>query len=180
MPVVVNAADSEESLRSLFERLSQGDLQSLEPLYGELAPKIYGLALWRTGSPADAADVVQEVFVRLAARAKQLGSVRNPRTYVFKMAHHASTDLFRMRRRETPPDEALVISVSPRNTEYTVRLNELLKQLPADQREAVYLRHIVGLSFREISTATGVTLFTAASRCRLAIRKLRARLGEVK
>jgi DNA-directed RNA polymerase specialized sigma24 family protein len=85
--------DSGESQRLLFKRLSSGDLQPLGLLYDELAPKIYGLALWRTGSSADASDTVQEVFVKLAARARQLGSVNKPVQYVLRMAHHACIDI---------------------------------------------------------------------------------------
>ena len=48
-----------------------------------------------------------------------------------------------------------------------------LARLPAPQREAVSLRHLAGHSFREIAAITGVPLFTAASRCRLGLARLK-------
>jgi RNA polymerase sigma-70 factor (ECF subfamily) len=176
----VQESSSDEKLRLLFQRLSQGDLQSLEQLYDDFAPKIYGLALWRTGSASDASDVVQEVFVRLADRADRFGLVRHPRRYLLQMARFACADLLRKRKYEPLGEEALVIPASNPPSEEASRLSMLIRELPADQREAIYLRYFVGLSLRETAAATDVTLFTTASRCRLAIGKLRRRLGETK
>ena len=52
-----------------------------------------------------------------------------------------------------------------------------LRELPAPQREAIYLRHFAGCSFAEIGKATGVPTFTAASRYRLGMRRLRQLTG---
>ena len=56
----------EQGLLELFAELAEGRTAALEPLYDELSDEVHGLALWRTGSGADAADVLQEVFVKLA------------------------------------------------------------------------------------------------------------------
>ena len=57
------------------------------------------------------------------------------------------------------------------------RTSRLLLELPPAQREAIYLRHFAGCSFAEIGRATSVPTFTAASRYRLGIRRLRDRMG---
>ena len=56
-------------------------------------------------------------------------------------------------------------------------LARALDQLPPEQREVVVLHVTSGFSFREIGGMTGVSLFTAAARYRLALSKLRATLG---
>ena len=43
-------------LLELFAQVAEGRLAALEPLYDELGEEVHGLALWRTGSAADAAD----------------------------------------------------------------------------------------------------------------------------
>jgi DNA-directed RNA polymerase specialized sigma24 family protein len=63
----------------LFEDLAAGRASALEALYELAAPQLYGLALWRTGSEEDAADVVQDVFVRVAEQGAKLAKVRNPK-----------------------------------------------------------------------------------------------------
>jgi RNA polymerase sigma-70 factor (ECF subfamily) len=49
--------------------------------------------------------------------------------------------------------------------------------LPAEQREAVYLKIFDGLTFKEIGSVCGVTANTAASRYRYGIEKLREAVG---
>ena len=53
----------------------------------------------------------------------------------------------------------------------------MLKDLPPPQREALYLRHFAGLTFAQIGRVAGVPTFTAASRYRLGIRRLRRMMG---
>jgi DNA-directed RNA polymerase specialized sigma24 family protein len=63
-------------LGEVFAALADGDASALEPLYDALAEDIHALAPWRTGSPAEAADVLQEVFVRLAQAGPRLRLAR--------------------------------------------------------------------------------------------------------
>jgi RNA polymerase sigma-70 factor (ECF subfamily) len=169
-------------LTRLFDKLAAGRTQALDGIYEACAQEVYGLALWRTGSPTDAADVVQEVFVRLAARRPRLGGIRDPLAYVRRMAHSASIDLHRRRarRREEPLEEFPFVEApgeSPERQLDADRASRLLAKLPAAQREAIFLRHFAGCSFAEIGRATAVPTFTAASRYRLGMRRLRHLAG---
>ena len=59
----------------------------------------------------------------------------------------------------------------------TAEQMRMINQLPPAQREAIYLRHFAGCSFAEIGRATGVPTFTAASRYRLGLQRLRRLVG---
>ncbi len=172
------ARGPEPALLELFSDLAEGRIAALEALYDALADDVHGLALWRTGSAADAADVVQEVFVRLAQAGKALRRVRDPRGWVRTMAHRAAVDVHRKRSRrgEEPIESAPFLEapqVAPEERLDAERVSELLRELPAKQREALYLHVHAGCTFAEVGRATGVPTFTAASRCRLALKKLR-------
>lgn len=174
--------DGAERLRELFSALAEGDATALEDLYASCADELYGLALWRSASAADAADVLQEVFVRLAVARTGLGSVADPRAYLRRMVHRAAVDVHRRRtkRRETPITECRLVESgepSPERQAEAQRISELLGRLPAAQRETIYLRHFGGCSFAEIGRATGVPTFTAASRFRNGMRRLRQLVG---
>jgi len=171
--------DVAADLTALFARLAAGDLDALGALYDHCAEDLHGLALWRLGCAADAADVVQEVFVRLATRGGRLSRVRDPRAYLLTMAHRAAVDRFRRRAREAPLDDLLVpaLEASPELGTDARRASRRLAELPPAQREALYLRHFAGLSFAEIGRVTRVPTFTAASRCRLGLERLRHLLG---
>ena len=169
-------------LRELLGQLAAGRIAALEPLYRAYSAEFYGLALWRTGSAEDAADVVQEVFVRLVSARGRLTTVRDPLSYLRKMVHRASIDVHRRRRRrrEEPIETCAFLEASaaePGSELDARRVSGMLQTLPPAQREAIYLRHFAGCSFAEVARATGVPVFTAASRYRIGIQRLRRLLG---
>jgi RNA polymerase sigma-70 factor (ECF subfamily) len=174
---------SDERWARLFADLSTGDPSALEALYDLAARRLFGLALWRTGSVEDAGDVVQEVFLRVARSHRRLDRVTNPESWLLGVAHHVAADLIRRRKRDAvqPLDETLFLAVPEHDEDRAIdarRASRLLSQLPPVQRTAIYLKHFAGCTFSAIARMTGVPSFTAASRYRLGIAKLR-RLMEV-
>ena len=167
-----------EALRAPFEALARGEAEALEAVWDVASRRLWALALWRTGRPEDASDVVQEVFFRLASRREELARVATPHTWLLAVTHHAAVDLVRRRgRQRTEPLESAAVVEAPahdpgRRVE-AERVSQHLSRLPAPQREAVALRHVEGFSYREIGRITGVPTFTAASRCRLGLSRLR-------
>lgn len=178
VPASARPAGWEEALRSPFEALARGDRAALEAIWDAAGPHLYAIALWRTGHEEDARDVVQEVFVRLASGWQDLSRVRTPHLWLLSVAHRAAVDVTRRRsvRSAEPLDAVRFLSATGRDPERLAEEAELsraLARLPGAQREAVSLRYIVGHSFRDIGAITGVPTFTAASRCRLGLARLR-------
>jgi RNA polymerase sigma-70 factor, ECF subfamily len=111
--------------------------------------------------------------------------VRRPRAWLLTVAHRCAIDVVRRRHASEPAGErrsdALLepepLLEQPDRRIDAGRLSALLHSLPAQQREALYLRHFAELTFRDIGAVTGVSLFTAATRYRLGIERLRRRLG---
>ncbi len=168
-----------EQLHAAFCALQEGETTALETVYALEAAELFGLALWRTGSRDDAADVVQDVFVALATTGARLGSVRHPRRYLLRMAHHQALRIVRRRHVGEPVDELLMASpgAGPEDRALAGQAAASLAGLPAHQREAVFLHLLAGLTFREAGVVMGVSRFTAASRYRLGLAKLRNRMG---
>ncbi|MFI5197882.1 MAG: RNA polymerase sigma factor [Thermoanaerobaculia bacterium] len=172
----------EEALRAPFDSLAAGDAAALEAIWNLSSQRLYGLALWRTGREEDARDVVQEVFVRLASRRGELRGVEKPLVWLLAVTHNAAIDAVRRnaRRRTEPLGSAAHVAApaaDPERSAAASQTSRALSELSAPQREAVLLHHIAGCSFREIAAITGVPAFTAASRCRLAIARLRQLMG---
>jgi RNA polymerase sigma-70 factor (ECF subfamily) len=168
----------DEDWRSLFRHLAAGRVAALDELYDVAASKIYGLALWRTGSKEDAADVVQDVFVRIAEQGARLAKVRNPRAWIMTVAHRAAIDVIRRRsRRQTEPlEDCLFLTAAAADGERTLeatQVSALLAGLPDTHRVVIYLKFFAGCTFAEIGDFVGVPKFTAASRYRNGIEKLR-------
>ncbi len=169
--------------RSLFAEIAGGSMEAVGELYDLAADDLYGLALWRTGGEDDAADVVQEVFARLASQGTKLLDVQEPAAWLLSVTHRAAIDVQRRRtrRREVPESAALLCPVDagdPGRQMDARRASTFVQTLPAKQREVIYLRHFLELSFREIAELLHIPTFTAASRYRLGLRRLRKLIGE--
>ena len=174
--------DQAQRLGSLFVQLGPGTLDALDEIWDLCATDLYGLALWRTGSPQDAEDALQEVFVRLARSAEQgqLKKVRDPRAYLLAMTHRAAIDTLRQRRKHHAADVSEMVDFVQASDEHqadAARLSTHLARLPEGQRTVVYLKHFLGMTFREIGSALRIPTFTAASRYRLALGRLRQHMG---
>ena len=164
--------------KSIFAAIAEGGLHALDELYDLAAKDVYRLALWRTGSREDAEDVVQDVFLRVATQGRRLSPVRHPRRWLLTVTHRLAIDLCRKRgRRSVEPIDEVSYLVAPStdpDREIEAReLSSLIAGLPEKQREVLLLRHFADCTFSDIGRITGVPTFTAASRHRLAVAKLR-------
>jgi RNA polymerase sigma-70 factor (ECF subfamily) len=163
---------------SWFSDISAGRLAALEDLYDAVAPRLYGLALWRTGSAEDAADVVQDVFVRVVEQGLRLKKIRNPKAWLLTVTNRAAIDVTRRRRRRQaePLDGCAFLTVADDDDVRMLaatQVSAILAGLPDTHRVVIYLKHFAGCTFAEIGDIVGVPKFTAASRYRNGIEKLR-------
>ena len=170
-------------LRSAFERLAGDDITALEDIYDACANDMYGLALWSTGSDADASDIVQEVFLKLARRRKTLAVIQKPRNYILQITQRLGIDFYRTRQRRKKREEPIeflepLFLESQTSHDDRIQLHNAIAKLHRKQREVLYLRYFLGFSFSEIAEVTDMNLFTAAGRCRLAVQRLRMLLGK--
>jgi RNA polymerase sigma-70 factor (ECF subfamily) len=169
--------------RRWMRRLAEGDMGALAHIYDAHARRLFGLALWLTGSRDGAEDVLQSVFLKLAGRGADLLAVRQPHAYLLRMTRNEAYETLsrRDRRREAPLEEALSVpdEVPPPDRIASLDLARALSGLPPEQREVIYLHLFEGLTFREAGHVAGVSLFTAASRYRLALKRMRGEFTPV-
>jgi RNA polymerase sigma-70 factor, ECF subfamily len=175
----VSLSPAEKLLTLAVRSLAEGHTEALDTIWDLCTRDLYGLALWRTGSTTDAEDAVQEVFLRLARSPRSLAQARRPRAYLLAMAHRAAVDALRRRPRALRQADRplLAPATDPGRAADAERASRLAEGLPAKQRTVLFLRLFAELSFADIGRVTGVATFTAASRYRLAIRRLRKRMG---
>ena len=140
----------------------------------------YNLARWLTRNPADADDVVQEAMLRAAtyfsgfrgtnARAWLLQIVRNVAYASKKLVHGAvlvalpgddGKDGFHAPELVDQGDDP---EVALMRREDRQKVTRLLAGLPAEVREALVLREIEELSYKEIAQVTETPIGTVMSR----------------
>ncbi|HXT01054.1 MAG TPA: sigma-70 family RNA polymerase sigma factor [Elusimicrobiota bacterium] len=144
----------------------------------------HNLARWLTGSDADAGDVVQEACVRALRYFDGFhgGEVRP--WFMAIVRNCAYTQLGRRPRTEELLDGAALadarggsIEAELEREDERAALGRALEGLAPEFREAIVLRELEGLSYKEISAVTGAPIGTVMSRLSRARLLLLKRLG---
>ena len=143
----------------------------------------YNLARWLTRNDHDAQDVVQEAYLRAL---KFFGGFRggDGRAWLLTIVRHTCYDWLRQNRRYEPltdldeelrdvesdalDPEALLLRAADDRL-----LRQALEELPVEFREAVILRELEGLSYKEIADIAGLPLGTVMSRLARARHRLK-------
>ena len=142
----------------------------------------YNLARWLTADAATAEDVVQETFLR-AFRAFPGYQGGSPRAWLFAILrncwrdraggdhergrlilNHASLTEAQAAAIEAIPDEAETAEAALIRTEESEALRATIAAIPEPFREALVLREMEQMSYREIAAITGVPIGTVMSR----------------
>jgi len=165
--------------RELLGELAAGTPTALAELYDRHAASLFRHAMALSRRQADAEDLVQATFLKLATTRADLRAVTTPASYLHRTLH--TTWLDGQRRAIAGERVVAHVTVVPHAPTPAladaIDIARALDALATPQREAIVLHLVEGLSFREIGRATGVSLFTAAARCRLGIARMRRHLG---
>lgn len=156
----------------------------LAKLYDLHAAALYAFLRQLTQSEADAQDLLQSVFVRLARGTER--AMQNERSYLLAMAHRLFLDSLRRHGtrertlRAWGAEETTLFANSPHDTAFDAEELELaLRELPPEQRAVVHLKIWEGQTLEEIATLLEIPVPTATSRYRYALQKLRKHLTSV-
>jgi RNA polymerase sigma-70 factor (ECF subfamily) len=172
----------------LIDRSQKGDLAAFNGLVECYQRQVYNLCLRLLASAEAAEDATQEAFI---AAYRRIDSFRggNFRAWLLRIAANASYDeLRRQRRRPAASLEAAMAtqaaaqSASPTagpedealRMELNAHLQDGLATLPPDQRLAIILRDVHGLSYEELTEVMHSSIGTVKSR----IARGRARMRE--
>jgi RNA polymerase sigma-70 factor (ECF subfamily) len=150
--------------RDIVQRARSGEQEALAELYDLYFPRIYRYILARTGNPAEAEDVTEEVFVRVLGAISGFQWRQAPfAAWVFRIARNQLVSYTRKngaRRQDSP----LSTSVADPVPDPLVRVEDRLffeqilgiaRALPQAQREVLWLRFAVGLSVSDTARALG-------------------------
>lgn len=168
------------------ERARQGDAAALEEVLASVAPAVRRFGMRMCRSPDDADDVLQDTLLAIATHLPEFEGRSSLSSWVFALVRSACA---RKRRglKNRPPvaddaahersDEAPSPEESAAGRELGAALSRALEALPEDQREAVLLRDVEGLSAAEAAEAIGIGEAALKSRLHRARAALRASLA---
>jgi RNA polymerase sigma factor (sigma-70 family) len=174
---------SDEALLALCSRADDSALGELYDRYGRVA---YGLALRIVRDRALAEDAVQEAFLAVWRSAGTfLAEQGKPSTWILTLVHRRAVDLVRReeRRRADPIEDAEPQTGEATDEEAWLRaqrqvVQEALRKLPPEQREAIELAYYGGFTQSELAERLGQPLGTIKSRMFAGLNRLRDLLAE--
>jgi RNA polymerase sigma-70 factor (ECF subfamily) len=159
---------------------------TFDELFERYSSMVFGLVFHILGDREEALDVSQEVFLTIFRKMDSFRGESSLKTWIYCIAVNRASNRFRwwnrLRRRGTvsleehlanSPDRELCYNLksdiqSPETAlllqEEHAEIERLLQQLPLQQRVAVIMRDIEGLSYEEIAESMHVSLGTVKSR----------------
>jgi RNA polymerase sigma-70 factor (ECF subfamily) len=180
----VSVRDDPDDDERLVEAVRSGDGEAFEWLVRKYQHRVVGLARGLLADRGDAEDVAQEAFLRAYKGLAGFRGTSQFRTWLFQIVvNTARTFRQRQRSRElvADDDQTLETIAGPDRVEAAVisrdEVTRALGLLSAELREAVVLRDVEGLGYREIAEMVGVPIGTVESRIFRARQHLRETLG---
>jgi RNA polymerase sigma factor (sigma-70 family) len=182
-PVRAEHATTEAVLKALADDLDAGFVGFVRAYHRV----VYSVAQRVSGSVVDAEDLAAEAFLSAYRALRDYGRSRildlNPTSWLLAIMHNNWRNTLRTASRRpaqfpvaNPPETSAAeptVEEQVEQVETRRELADLVSQLPPNQREAVVLRHVAGLSIAEIATVMEIPEGTAKSHASRGLHKLR-------
>lgn len=149
------------------------DQALFDRVYETYGPALYRFCLLQMKNPADAEDVLQDVFVKRLYQAPKFKSPEHERSWLYQVALNLCRDEWRRSRRsELPLAAAAGVSLPPEE----LSLLDQVSNLPEKQRTVLHLHYYQGYNLQEIARLLGVTVPTVKMRLKRGREALRKEL----
>ena len=142
------------------------------PWFTDHYPDARSVALRILGSMAEAEDAAAEAFTRALVDWRKVAALPHRDAWVMRVTANVAIDA--ARRRRPLPVSAAADGQEAELATLRVALVAALVQLPARQRQAVVLRHLVGLPEADVAAAMGLSGNTVKKHLQRGLAKLRA------
>lgn len=177
-------AAAEAALGLWMQAAQRGDAVAYEALLRALLPRLRDFVRHLVRDPAEAEDIVQTVLLSIHRSRHTWRCERPFGPWWRAIARNAATDAVRRRARAARRELALDEAPEPAAPEAAAAdapldpaLREAITTLPAQQREALEMVHLEGLSMSEAAARAGVGVEAIKTRSHRGIVALRRLLG---
>jgi RNA polymerase sigma-70 factor (ECF subfamily) len=178
----------------LVQLYINGDHSSIDILIDRHKNRVYSYILLIVKNQNLAEDIFQDTFIKVIRSLKYGKYVENGKfiSWVLRISHNLIIDHFRREKLNgivSRDSSETDVFNSPRFSDENIEdrmvmeqilfeVKELIKELPEDQQQVIFMRHYQGFSFKEIADLTNVSINTALGRMRYALINLRKLIKE--
>jgi RNA polymerase sigma-70 factor, ECF subfamily len=185
---IASALTLQSDEAALIEELRAGSEEAFAWLLARYHQPIYSLLARTVRDQADAADLAQEVFVKVFRGVRHFHGESSLRTWIYRIALHEASNQRRWWKRHKQHEVPIEQEVAESESGNPVRLKELLvdpaqspfdsavhqenrerveralRQVPEPFRTTLILRDIEGFVYEEVADMQGINLGTVKSR----------------
>jgi RNA polymerase sigma factor (sigma-70 family) len=179
--------------------MSPKESEKIGTVYKNERNRLLGYIRNRIPDRIEAEDILQDVFYQLTVGFRDIRRIENLTAWIYKVTDNRIIDLFRKKKavhmsysenikndEEGPLSlEEILPSLGSTPDDEEIKeliweaIEEVLSELPEEQRSVFVANEFDGMSFKEISEKTGTGINTLISRKRYAVLALRERLNEL-
>lgn len=189
-------ASAELDVQSLVSRAQAGDEEAFGEVVKAHYPKVYAVIYRMVQNAEDAKELTQIAWVKAWQRLASFEGNAKFTTWMYRLAVNTATDFLRQRARqketvyldeitdgqEAHRDALQSAQVAPESEMHRDEIREAfakaLEELTPEHRQALMLREVEGLSYREIADVMQCRMGTVMSRIFYARRQIQHRLKE--
>lgn len=175
-----------EIAASVLESCRHGDRDAFRVLYEMYKDNVYSTCLYFFhGDEAEAADVTQEIFLKLFGNIASFRGESGFSTWLYRLVRNACLDATRRKAaRSRVPENVSAPSPSHEtdllNAMDAKEIQQAVSSLPPKYRLPILLRYFEDLSYEELSTTLNCSMGTVASRLSRAHRLLSGALAPLR
>ena len=170
----------------LVRKLKKGDISSFDRIYQQYYKKVYLFARGILKSHEDAENIVQEVFIKIWEKHKELDENQSFESFIYTISYNTSISLIRKKLSEKSfleewfrrlENEKQVVNEADYN-DLRERTNRLIDQLPERRRQVFRMSREEGLTYVEISEKLGISINTVENHMATSLKFLRQHLED--
>jgi RNA polymerase sigma factor (sigma-70 family) len=179
-----------------MHEMTQAQNDTISEVVRENGKKLFDFIRHRVRETEEAEDIFQDVMFELTNTYRMMQPIEKMAAWLYRVARNKITDKYRKKRPDrledkmvyrNDDDESLFLKdliqsgMSSPDKDFDQELiqqalEEALDELPVEQRDVFIKHELEGISFKDISMLTGVSLNTLLSRKRYAVIHLREKL----
>jgi RNA polymerase sigma-70 factor (family 1) len=164
------------------------DEDAYRKLFHHFYPVLLGFCTTILNNKEDAEEVVSEVMLKVWTMGQDLNHVENLTVYLFKAARNKAYDVLRKKKRAIATiaisdniQEYVIDKNSPESvytsSELEQYISKIIRELPTQSQLVYRLIKEQGLAYKQVTEVLGISLNTAETHMRLALKKIRTALN---
>lgn len=183
----MSSSPRDQTTQELLQQAAQGDESAWRTIVDEYSPRVFGLIRSKCGNDDLAAEITQSAFATVAEKIGAYDESGRFEQWLFRIAVNRLRDEMRRRGRQaTPVDDQTLVGLAgaadparddpsggPSKADDRVRLKAAMERLSDIDQRVIHLRHVGGLSFRQIAEVLSEPQGTVLARHFRALKKLR-------